>query len=160
MSFRTSPLSWCGNLRRILGYLSSSIRRGRVSRPPEFGNLYGAGRETRPLRSHYGQPAKLQFVHEKNDTERVRAETTTQILRTTWPPALRANSNLSVCLRKTITGMIHPPAAEASRFAAVFFFFLLTVFLPSRIISMCLDSKEMLRRSGNDTAGTAGIAAH
>ena len=25
-------------------------RRGRVPRPPEFGNLYGVGRETRPLR--------------------------------------------------------------------------------------------------------------
>ena len=77
-------------------------------------------------------------------------------------PVGATNSNLPVYLQKPITetGMIHPPAAEASRFAAVFFFFLLTVFLPSRIISMCLDSKEMLRRSGNDTAGTAGIAAH
>ena len=25
-------------------------RRGRVPRPPEFGNLHGVGRETRPLR--------------------------------------------------------------------------------------------------------------
>ena len=26
-----------------------SLRRGRVSRPPEFRDLYGAGRETRPI---------------------------------------------------------------------------------------------------------------
>ena len=32
-SFRTSPLSWCGNLHRISGYLSSSIRRGRSPVP-------------------------------------------------------------------------------------------------------------------------------
>ena len=50
-----------GNLHRISDYLSSSIRRGRVSRPPEFRDLYGAGRETRPLRCFYGWPAKFQF---------------------------------------------------------------------------------------------------
>ena len=52
---------FCGNLHRIWDYLSSSIRRGRVSRPPEFRDLYGAGRETRPLRCFYGWPAKFQF---------------------------------------------------------------------------------------------------
>ena len=62
VSFRTSPLSWCGNLHRILGYLSSSIRRGRVSRPPEFRDSYGAGRETRPLRCFYGWSDKFQFT--------------------------------------------------------------------------------------------------
>ena len=36
MSFRISRLSWCGNLHRILDYLSSSIRRGRVSRPTPY----------------------------------------------------------------------------------------------------------------------------
>ena len=50
---------WCGNLHRISDYLSSSIRRGRVSRPPEFRDLYGAGRETRPLRCFYGWPDKF-----------------------------------------------------------------------------------------------------
>ena len=39
----------------------------------------------------------------KNDTERRRAKTTTVILRTTWPPALRVNSNLSVCCAEPIT---------------------------------------------------------
>ena len=37
-----------------------------------------------------GRAAKFQFGAPKNDTERRRAETTTHILRTTWPPALRA----------------------------------------------------------------------
>ena len=36
-----------------------SLRRGRVSRPPEFRDLYGAERETRPLRCFYGWPAKF-----------------------------------------------------------------------------------------------------
>ena len=52
---------WCGNLHRISDYLSSSSRRGRVSRPPEFRDLYGTGRETRPLRCSYGWYAKFQF---------------------------------------------------------------------------------------------------
>ena len=59
---RTSPLSWCGNLHRISGDLSSSIRREWVSRPPEFRDLFGAGRETRPLRCFYGWSVKFHFV--------------------------------------------------------------------------------------------------
>ena len=43
----------------------------------------------------FGEVAKFQFMEPRSDTERRRAETTTHILRTTWPPALRANSNLS-----------------------------------------------------------------
>ena len=38
---------------------------------------------------------KFLFGAPKNDTERVREETITHISRTTWLPALRANSNLS-----------------------------------------------------------------
>ena len=58
-SFRESSALLRGNLHRISDYLSSSIRRGRVSRPPEFRDLYGAGRETRPLRCFYGWSDKF-----------------------------------------------------------------------------------------------------
>ena len=59
LSFRTSAHYFRGNLHRISDYLSSSIRRGRVPRPPEFRELYGAGRETRPLRCFYGWSDKF-----------------------------------------------------------------------------------------------------
>ena len=81
VSFRTSSLSWCGNLHRIPGSSSSSIRRGRVSRPPEFRDSYGAGRETRPLRCFYGWSDKFRFVAPQNDTERVRVKTITDHVR-------------------------------------------------------------------------------
>ena len=50
----------------------------------------------------FGEVAKFQFGAPKNDTERRRAETTTHILRTTWPPALRANSYFPVFRGKPI----------------------------------------------------------
>ena len=59
---RTSAPASVGISIEISDYLSSSIRRGRVSRPPEFRDLYGAGRETRPLRCFYGWPDKYQFA--------------------------------------------------------------------------------------------------
>ena len=43
----------------------------------------------------FGEAAKFQFIEPHSDTERVREGTITHIQRTTWPPALRANSNLS-----------------------------------------------------------------
>ena len=45
------------------GFVGPTVqhRRGRVSRPSEFTDVYGAGRETRPLRCPYRQPAKFQF---------------------------------------------------------------------------------------------------
>ena len=45
----------------------------------------------------FGEAAKFQFIEPRGDTERRRAETATHILRTAWPPALRANSDLSFC---------------------------------------------------------------
>ena len=38
-----------------------SLRRGRVPVPLKFGDLYGAGRETRPLRCRFDSCAKSQF---------------------------------------------------------------------------------------------------
>ena len=62
---------------------------------------------------------KFQFSVPRSDTERRRAKTTTHILRTTWLPALRANSNLLHCCvnlisvlydrRASDTGMDHRP---------------------------------------------------
>ena len=44
---------------------------------------------------------KYQFTAPRNDTERRRAKTITPIYRTTWPPALRANSQFVRLLSKT-----------------------------------------------------------
>ena len=44
---------------------------------------------------------KYQFTAPRNDTERRRAKTITPIYRTTWPPALRANSQFVRLLNKT-----------------------------------------------------------
>ena len=61
----TSPLKWYRGeyafpaRYRISDYLSSSFRRGRVSHPLESRDLFGAGRETRPLRCFYGWSDKF-----------------------------------------------------------------------------------------------------
>ena len=48
---------------KFVGELGINLyRRGRVSRPTEFVDAYGAGRETRPLQCRFGWPVKFQFV--------------------------------------------------------------------------------------------------
>ena len=62
--------------------------------------------------------------------------------------AYNRNQNHTPCCRGSLT------------LRGSFFSLLLTYLFLSRIISICLETKELLRRSVNDTAGTAGIAAH
>ena len=71
---------------------------------------------------------KFQFAEPQNDTERVREFTITQMKCTTWPPALRANSNLPHCCFKPISIQIYytgfRPAAQPGKTKVFSCFFL------------------------------------